>query len=321
MARTALRAIRVIQGIQGVAGAAGSDGAQGPKGDKGDTGAAGSDGAQGPKGDQGIQGIQGVAGADGSDGAQGPKGDKGDTGDQGIQGPPGSDATNYWSKSGNNLSYPAPGNIGIGTSGPATQLHLYGLNTDAGTMITLEADGGKTKQPYTGITFKSNDGDPSPPEGGKGEVFTSGQIVSGWTAGQQAWNQSWIKFQTHSGGTVDLVDDMILQGGNLVVSGDITAFSSSDKRLKTNIKLIANPLEKLKNINGYTFKWIENAEIHSKKGNDVGVIAQEIEQILPEITTTRDTGYKAVRYEKLIPFLIACIKEQQKQIDELKRMK
>ncbi len=109
--------------------------------------------------------------------------------------------------------------------------------------------------------------------------------------------------------------------GELKVSQDITAFSSSDKRLKTNIKLIANPLEKLKKINGYTFKWSENSEIHSKKGNDVGVIAQEIEQILPEITTTRDTGYKAVQYEKLIPFLIACIKEQQKQIDELKRMK
>ena len=66
----------------------------------------------------------------------------------------------------------------------------------------------------------------------------------------------------------------------------------------------------------YTFVWEEN-EHHSNKGNDVGVIAQEIEEILPEITTTRENGYKAVRYEKLTPFLISCIKEQQTQISSL----
>ena len=56
---------------------------------------------------------------------------------------------------------------------------------------------------------------------------------------------------------------------------------------------------------------------HSNKGNDIGVIAQEVEEVLPEITTTRDNGYKAVRYEKLTPFLISCIKEQQTQISSL----
>ena len=107
-------------------------------------------------------------------------------------------------------------------------------------------------------------------------------------------------------------------GGALTVKGDITAFQTSDSRLKQNIKLIENPLDKLKQINGYTFDWIENSEIHNNKGHDIGVIAQEVEAVISEATATRDSGYKAVRYEKLVPFLIACIKELQKQIDDLK---
>jgi len=111
------------------------------------------------------------------------------------------------------------------------------------------------------------------------------------------------------------VDGTFFASISIETNGDITAFAASDKRLKNNIKPIQNPLEKLKKINGYTFDWIEKKDIHSNKGNDIGVIAQEIEEVLPEITTTRDNGYKAVRYEKLTPFLISCIKEQQKQIE------
>ena len=102
--------------------------------------------------------------------------------------------------------------------------------------------------------------------------------------------------------------------GTIGATSDITAFHSSDKRLKNNLIPIKDPLEKLKKINGYTFVWIEN-EHHPNKGSDIGVVAQEVEEILPEITTTRENGYKAVRYEKLTPFLISCIKEQQTQIE------
>ena len=59
--------------------------------------------------------------------------------------------------------------------------------------------------------------------------------------------------------------------------------------------------------------------MHSYKGHDVGVIAQEIEEVLPEVVTTRDNGYKAVKYEKIVPLLIEAIKEQQEQIDELRK--
>ena len=95
------------------------------------------------------------------------------------------------------------------------------------------------------------------------------------------------------------------------------AFSSSDKRLKTNIQPIQDPLTKLQKIGGYTFEWIPKQGIHSHTGNDVGVIAQEIEEVLPEITTTRDNGYKAVKYEKLTAYLIECVKAQQTHIQQL----
>ena len=103
--------------------------------------------------------------------------------------------------------------------------------------------------------------------------------------------------------------------GELRVTGDITAFFSSDERLKDNIKPIPDALEKVISISGNTFDWNSNS---SHQGKDVGVIAQEIEKVLPEIVTTRDNGYKAVQYEKIVPLLIEAIKELKKEIDELK---
>ena len=106
--------------------------------------------------------------------------------------------------------------------------------------------------------------------------------------------------------------------GEIRAIHDITAYYSSDKRLNDNITPITEPLSKLSQLGGYTFDWIPKEGIHSHEGRDVGVIAQQVEEVLPEVTTTRDNGYKAVRYEKIVPLLIECIKAQQAQIDELK---
>ena len=62
-------------------------------------------------------------------------------------------------------------------------------------------------------------------------------------------------------------------------------------------------------------------EIHSHAVHDIGVIAQEVEEVLPEIVSTRDNGYKAVYYEKLVPLLIEAIKELKSEVDELKKSK
>ena len=102
----------------------------------------------------------------------------------------------------------------------------------------------------------------------------------------------------------------------LQVKGEVIAYYSSDKRLKDNITPISTPLEKLSQINGYEFDW--NEKQNGYEGHDIGVIAQEIEEILPELVQTRDDGYKAVKYEKLTAFLISVVKEQQSQIEDLK---
>ena len=136
---------------------------------------------------------------------------------------------------------------------------------------------------------------------------------------------------TFDGTELGLTGDLTMTGGSIGVgvtpnatdgridaSNDIVAYSSSDKRWKTNINTIESPLEKLQKLSGVEFDWIEDTEVHGNVGNDVGVIAQEVELVLPQAVQTRDSGMKAVRYEKLIPLLIETIKEQQKQIDELK---
>jgi hypothetical protein len=106
--------------------------------------------------------------------------------------------------------------------------------------------------------------------------------------------------------------------GAITATGDITAFSASDIRFKENITAIQSPIEKIKMISGNTYDWkAENKDIHGFEGNDVGVIAQEIEEVLPQLVVTRDNGYKAVKYDKLVALLIEGIKEQQKQIEDL----
>ena len=101
----------------------------------------------------------------------------------------------------------------------------------------------------------------------------------------------------------------------LHVTGDVIAYYASDRRLKENIKSISNPLDKIKLIGGYEFDW---NQLSKNEGHDVGVIAQEIEEVLPELVGVRGDGYKGVKYEKLTALLIEAIKDQQSQIDDLK---
>ena len=112
--------------------------------------------------------------------------------------------------------------------------------------------------------------------------------------------------------------DVSTTDGVIRATNDIVAFYSSDKRLKENITPLSDSLEKISKIRGVEFDWKKNEEIHPNEGHDVGVIAQEIEEVLPEVVTTRDSGYKAVKYEKIVPLLIEAIKELKAEIDELK---
>ena len=103
----------------------------------------------------------------------------------------------------------------------------------------------------------------------------------------------------------------------LNVGEDVVAYASSDKRYKDNLQAITNPIDKVKSLTGYTFTWNDKHK-QFNGNNDIGVVAQEVEKILPEIVDTRDDGYKAVKYEKMVALLIEAVKDQQTQIDDLK---
>ena len=110
------------------------------------------------------------------------------------------------------------------------------------------------------------------------------------------------------------IGDPSLSDIDLLVTGDITAFHSSDIRLKDNISPITKALEKVKSISGNTYTKKSDGSAHT------GVIAQEIEALgLPGITTTRSSGYMAVDYEKLVPLLIEAIKELNVKVDSLEQ--
>ena len=119
-----------------------------------------------------------------------------------------------------------------------------------------------------------------------------------------------VKLSTKSAG-IDIT-------GQLDVAGDITAFYTSDQRLKDNISPIPNALDKVLSLSGNTFDWNDKS---GKEGTEVGVIAQEVQEVLPEVVVERDNGYLAVQYEKLVPLLIEAIKELKEEINELKGLK
>ncbi len=107
--------------------------------------------------------------------------------------------------------------------------------------------------------------------------------------------------------------------GRIDAKNDVVAFSTSDKRLKDNITPIDSALDKVSKIQGIEFDWIPTPGVHGNEGHDVGVLAQQVEAVLPEVVTTRDNGYKAVKYEKIVPLLIESIKELKAEIEELKK--
>jgi hypothetical protein len=96
-------------------------------------------------------------------------------------------------------------------------------------------------------------------------------------------------------------------------------WSGSDVRYKKNIQPIGDALNRVMKLRGvsYDFKTEEFADLHFDKDKQLGVIAQEVEEVFPELVKTDKEGFKAVSYEKLAPILIEAIKEQQAQIASL----
>jgi hypothetical protein len=129
-----------------------------------------------------------------------------------------------------------------------------------------------------------------------------------------------------SGATNTTTGTLVVTGGvgisgALYVGADIYSYASSDIRLKENLSKIDNSLEKLLKISGYEYHWNKIAqEMYPERTmQDVGVIAQEVKEIVPSAVVEREDGYLAVRYDKLIPLLIEAVKALKAEIEDMKR--
>jgi hypothetical protein len=191
------------------------------------------------------------------------------------------------------------GLVKVGATGaPDSRLHVY-EDTAAGVSngLTIEQDG-------TGDAVAA--------------FLLTG--VQRWSVGVDNSDADKFKIGTGELGSADKVT--LDTSGNLTATGNITAYYS-DERLKTRLGKIENAVEKVKTLSGFYFAPNDTAmALGYQKKVDVGVSAQEVKAILPEVIAPApiDPQYMTVRYEKLIPLLIEAIKEQQEQIETLKQM-
>jgi hypothetical protein len=269
-----------------VIGIVGGNGSSGTSGANGANGSSGTSGVNGANGSSGSAGSSGTSGTSGLQGAQGAPGSSGTSGLQGAQGAPGSAGTS--GTSGSSGSAGSSGKSGSsGTSG------VQGAQGAAGGGLS---GGTSPKIPYwTGAsTLGISD-------------ISQNALASGGIIVASALEVGSIASHANVPGRID-------------ASGDVVAFSTSDRNLKENFSNISDALSKVESISGYEFDWkLEHKHHHGFEGHDIGVIAQEIESVLPEAVTTRDSGFKGVKYEKIVPLLIEAIKELSAEIKELKK--
>ena len=212
----------------------------------------------------------------------------------------------------------------IGAFSGSSQINVASTTGDIALGTRTSGNYVATMTAGTGITVGTATGEGSTPiitnTGVTSNVAGTGVTVSGATGavtisiGQAVATSSNVQFNSLGVGMAASATV-----GRIDATNDIVAFSSSDIRFKENIQPIENALEKISKISGNTYDWkAENKIEHGYEGNDVGVIAQEIEAVLPQLVQTRENGFKAVKYDKLVALLIEGIKEQQLQIEQLR---
>ncbi|MBD3422449.1 MAG: hypothetical protein GF398_20230, partial [Chitinivibrionales bacterium] len=213
----------------------------------------------------------------------------------------------------------ASGNVGIGTNSPTRQLHVNGSSRisellEAKTIIAghdstignLYLDGGFS-------TYLTASG------------YGHDETLEIWT-GSGANSPSMVVSPVgYVGiGTTNPTEKLVVCG-NIKASGTITTESGicspSDRRLKKSVYPIDSAIDKVTNLQGVSYQWDRESypERNMPEGNKIGLIAQEVEEVIPEIVHTDSKGYKSLEYDKLAAVLIEAIKEQQSQIETLKK--
>jgi len=191
---------------------------------------------------------------------------------------------------------------------PATGFYQY-VGTYTGTFVTTDSSGGisvegnSTGGPKVGIKSTAS--------GGEDLWLISNNSGNAGGAGKlQFWNNSG-GFTFAVFGTANTSDTTYIYC-NLTASGNVTAYS--DERLKENVVVIPNALDKVKAIRGVTF----NRNDMEEKPRHAGVIAQEVEKVLPEVVSEDNKGIKTVAYGNMVGLLIEAIKELKDEVDDLK---
>ena len=208
--------------------------------------------------------------------------------------------------------------IGTPTNNISEPLHVRKsvINTNGTNGTFIRIDNQHNLSNYMcGILFRNHSNESTLPKGG---------LFFNHSAG---WGRGDFYFALNDTGNANQVQrsdaKMILRRtGDLEVVGEVTAYSSSDKRLKENISPINNSLSIIDKLNPVTFNWNDNAKELSKHKDtnetQYGLIAQELEEVLPEIVHDMYDGkYKGVDYEKLLPILLASIKELKEEIRKI----
>ncbi|NDF33608.1 MAG: tail fiber domain-containing protein, partial [Euryarchaeota archaeon] len=116
--------------------------------------------------------------------------------------------------------------------------------------------------------------------------------------------------------------------GEIRATDNITAYYTSDERLKTNVRPIENALDKVSQLDGVIYDWNDtykkdhgDVDGYFVRADNSGVIAQQVEKVFPNVVADRADGFKAVRYELLVPLLIEAIKDLKAEIEALKAQK
>ena len=214
------------------------------------------------------------------------------------------------------------GNVGIGTVGPGERLTLGSGNVFL-PIANREIDGnlyfgGKTDAGQVGLRLFGG--------------LVNGTEPAGFIDVMTTVSTDGLRFRvdTTAGGTERMritatgnvgigsaaPTERLEVAGNIKASGTITP---SDFRFKKNILTLNGALDKVRNLRGVSYGW--RTEQFTEKGfsdkRGIGIIAQEVEKVVPEVVHTGSDGYKGVEYSKLVPLLIEAIKEQQETISVL----
>ncbi|OJJ16056.1 hypothetical protein BKI52_35390 [marine bacterium AO1-C] len=193
------------------------------------------------------------------------------------------------------LEIASNGNVGIGTTNPSQLLHLYKSNADS--WMTLETGNASR---HTGLIFKRSD--------------------IAWQIYQPAGGTS-LNFWNSSGTSTVMT---LFSNGNVNFRGTVSSNGialSSDARFKKDIQtLTASKVAKLDQVRGtsYQFRTKKFKNKNFSKGTQMGVIAQELMKVYPELVSKDADGYYSVNYTGLIPVLVEAVKDLRKKNSNLK---